>query len=275
MQHFTHLGRPIDLRHRSNRHALAVGAAALGAVLAVHLGRTGVSSAAARAAVIAGIGSFLAWAIGRELDPDRSRTALIGAIASIATTLWLGEPSLSLLAAGLLTARVLLRPSGRAPRLIDLAGLIALGAYLGTQPGGWGAGLVLAFAVARDRQLPGETAAWSRTTAALIAAFVTGVTIRTAELVWMSPSIGGWLVIAVGILASVATPPDKLLSTRADYSESTLEPRRLASARRVTVVGLLAAGVVAGQAAIVGTAPAWMAVCSVALLSRGVVPAAE
>ncbi len=272
MHHITALGRPIDLRHASNRQA--VGLAIVAAVLAaaVALDGQGFTAEIGSAALAAGAGTFLAWALGRELDPDAPVTAFVAGLATIATTLWLGSPNLLMMAGILFIGRVLLRPTGHPPRLLDLAGLLGLGVFLGTRPGGWGIALVLAFALARDRQLPGEHARFARLVAALIAGGATAAAVSTGLDVWSPPTQGAWALLVVGFVAAMSTRSRPSLSSLADTTREPLDPRRLASARRVVLVGLLAAAAVAGQPGIVGVAPAWMTMVSLALVHRGVIP---
>ncbi len=274
MHHFTALGRPIDLRYASNRQAvgLTVLAAAIGAAAA--LGRQVPTAEIGSAALAAGVGAFLAWALGRELDPDAPVTAFMAGLASIATSLWLGSPALVLMVGVLFIGRVLLRPTGHPLRLLDLAGLLGLGVYLGSRPGGWGLAMVLAFSLARDRQLPGEPARFGRSVAALIAGGATAVAALTGQAGWTPPTPGAWTVLGIGLIAAASTPLRPSLSSLADITKKPLDPRRLASARRLTLVGLLAAALV-GQPGIVGVAPGWVAMLSLALVHRGVVPGGQ
>ena len=73
----------------------------------------------------AGVGSFLGWALAREIDPDRPNSAaLSGALTGAAIAL--GGASLLLpVALILVTARVLHRSTGLPPTLLDLVALIA------------------------------------------------------------------------------------------------------------------------------------------------------
>ena len=271
MHHFTHLGRPIDLRHASNRQAVAVTLAAGGIALAADVANSGFTSEGWRASIAAAGGAFLAWALGRELDPDVPLTALVAALLSVGTTLLIGSPGLLLMAGILFTARILLRPTGHPPRLLDSLGLLALGTFLGTRSGGWGVALVLAFAVARDRLLPGAPTRLARTVAALIAAGATGLAIRAGVGTWVAPSLGAWTIAGIGLITGATTPPRPDLTSRADLSKAPLDPRRLASTRRVTLAGLACVAILGGQPGIVGVAPAWATMVAVALVHREIV----
>ena len=77
----------------------------------------------------AGIAVFLAWALGRELDPDHDWSALIAELGTFA--LWFTLPSSAgLLFATLISVRLITRSTGRSPSRGDVifATLVVAGA---------------------------------------------------------------------------------------------------------------------------------------------------
>ena len=180
-------------------------------VLAADVAKSGFTSEGWSAAVAAGAGTFLAWALGRELDPDVPITALVGALLSIGTTLWLGSPSLLLMTGMLLGGRVLLRPTGHPPRLLDLLGLLAIGAFLGTGPegGAW------------HWCWPSPSTATGCSPARRLGCRAhrgrphCGRSHRVGDRagigVWMSPTIGAWTVAGIGFVAGATTTPRPIL----------------------------------------------------------------
>ena len=148
------LGRPIDPSCPSNRYAVAITfvAGAAGSVVAFATG-SGVSDSLGWG-VVSGGAAFLAWAIGREVDPDRPSTAAFAApMAAVAVAA--GRPSLWSAAAALLAARVVVRSTGVAPRPVDLVMVVAVaGAAAATSVAGLPVGLLAAAALVLDRLLP-------------------------------------------------------------------------------------------------------------------------
>jgi hypothetical protein len=128
LQRATGLYRKIDLRYPSNR--LAVIVALTASVLLAVITRDGLIS------IVSGAATFSAWALGRELDPDRPRTANLSAITvglaltgfAIAGRLNLQEVLLGALVTGALmvTARVMTRSTGIPTTVLDALTLIAI-----------------------------------------------------------------------------------------------------------------------------------------------------
>ena len=115
----TALGRPIDPDYPTNR---AIALVALTATVAAGIWAllSGVAlPETASQAVRAGLTVFLAWAIGRELDPDHDLSAFVGvALALIGLTL-LDAPSLFLDFWLLLSLRLVNRTSGLPAKPMD------------------------------------------------------------------------------------------------------------------------------------------------------------
>ncbi|MDH5374056.1 MAG: hypothetical protein OEX97_14020, partial [Acidimicrobiia bacterium] len=125
-QRLTSLARIVDPRLPSHRTALLVGLASAGLAAATNFD----NGPAWGHAFNASVGSFLGWALAREIDPDRPNSAaLSGALTGTAIAL-LGPALLLPVTLVLVTARLLHRSTGLPPTLFDLFALIGV-AYIG------------------------------------------------------------------------------------------------------------------------------------------------
>lgn len=230
----------------------------------------------------AGVATFAVWALAREIDPDNPNSAGLAAVLSIPAWMLFGVPDLMAALALVFTARVLLRPAGHAPHFLDYLLLFGVGVAAGRTSPGWLLGLVLAFAVARDRGLEGEPSHGARLTSLAIAAGTTGFAVQSSEVSSgltslipiidpLLPSIAIMAMVGLGLLAAVTTKPYVPVS-RADLSKAPLAPRRLQSARRITLVGAVLVVLVTREPGMVATAPLWVAWIAIALVARRIIP---
>ncbi len=266
----TTLGRPLDPRSSSNRVILVLGALATATGFLRWSDGDLISSLIA--AGLVGILIVMTWALARELDPDRPTSATIAAILVwVAALLVEGIPILPLV--GLMIAgRVLLRSTGLPPTALDLMALIAGAFILGRTGAGWIAALMLAFAVARDRTLPGESV--SRL-ARIVAPF--GITIVASLSVaifslerWAAPT---WWAIAIGVaglIAGVSMPTYSPISP-CDLRGMPLEPKRLQSARRVVLFGAVLISAL-GDIGLPAMLPVWVSFIAIWASHRGPIP---
>lgn len=122
------LGRPLDPRYRSNLIAIlgsltvAIGFGAYNAMADTPLASSWTE---------AGVGVFLAWAIGRELDPDHPSSATMAMIASSGIAL-VAAPSLLTGAAVLVAARLITGSVASELRFLDPLALVGLGVMAGS-----------------------------------------------------------------------------------------------------------------------------------------------
>jgi hypothetical protein len=260
VERFTHVGRVIDPRHPSNLFALLVSVAAGTAGLVVG-GSIG-------AGISAGFTTFLAWAMGRELDPDRPWTAGVAAVAAGAVSLAIPAEA-GTLAVLMVAARVLLRPTGLAPTLVDLLGLTAVAGFFARTPAGWAAGMALAFALARDTALPQPAERTQLGFAAATAVLVTAVASLTDALggPWQAPDAYEATIAAIGLIAGI-TLPRETPQTRCDATPALMIEERLRWARGTVLGALVLAGVVGGGPALGATAGGWLALASTGLGAR-------
>jgi hypothetical protein len=145
--------RWFDLRLASNRLVFAASAMALlgfGSFLAARGNPLGL---AVSRGLEAGFSVLLSWALARELDPDRSISAVAAGIAGFLIFLT-GPTNLGAVTALLFAVRVVTRTPGLPPTTVDLIWLPALAAYTARSTGGFLAGLALAAALAWDAEAP-------------------------------------------------------------------------------------------------------------------------
>lgn len=258
MERFTHLGRTIDLRYPSNRFAV-VASAVVGIVTGLAASGDGRSRAAAGATAV--VAAFLSWALGRELDPDRTTTANVACVAGGLAAGAFGGVGIGALYLLLATVRVTVGTTGRSPTAIDLAGHLILAVFVARTPAGWAAGIVFAFALARDLGLPDPAPPWQMGWSAATAVAVSvmaGVSGRGAD--WIAPSASDWILVAVGLAgAALLAPPEATRSTT-DLTGAPLSPARLRWGRGLGSAVLVLAAVAAGGNGIRPLVAGWVTI---------------
>lgn len=266
----TGLGRPIDPRHASNRVVLVLGAVAFAAGFVRWSDRDLIGSFVD--AAIIGLLVVMAWAFAREIDPDYPTSATIAAVLTLGVALVVESISVLPIVGLMVAGRILIRSTGKPPTVIDLLALTAGSFLLGRTGAGWVAALVLAFAIARDRTLPGLPTSWmSRILIPFLIPIVASVSVvlNSGEL-WVRPP--WWMVgvAAVGLVAAAFMPPYVPVS-RCDLRGEPLQPKRLQSARRVTLVGAILISAL-GEIGLEPMLPVWLSYTGVWLRHADVVP---
>jgi hypothetical protein len=196
------LGRPPDPRFLSNIIAIT-GALATGVlfwVLGNALGYDIASSPVGGAGAV-----FLAWAIAREIDPDRNGSAYIAMVISFALALWLA-PSLLLGFGILVGTRLISSTVGLPLKTLDLVALVAIGALLGSgRLSIAGIAALVAGVLVSDR-----LSVRSLVTSFLIALAAGAVFVLFSdEVIWESPGLGTVAlscVLLAGLLVSLRVP---------------------------------------------------------------------
>ena len=238
------LGRPIDFRFASNRFAVFATFAAGAIASAVTF--AGRDDNALGAGVLAGGAAFLAWAVARELDPDRTLTAYVA--APLGFVMWFFDPAgLLVTGAVLLAVRVVTGTVGYSPSTADLALLVGFATLVGLRPGGVVAAAAIGVAIALDARLAGRDSAL-RYGSAL--AGIAGASVATAlwasaiEFSSITLASGAAAALAIGI--AIATPLGPVTSLT-DLKKRPLERRRVRLGR------LLAAAAIGGYLGLGGS----------------------
>lgn len=248
---FTHLVRSVDPRLPLHRWVLAVSAGAGAVASATRDG--GVASWASAAAA-----AFLAWALARELDPDRPRTAVLvclvaGLVGAVAPGSSPGALFLLLLA-----TRIIAGTTGLAPTAWDLAVCLVAAGALATTPSGWISGMALAFGIARDASLPDPAPprqlAWAAGTA-LVVSVVAGSVGGIGS--WMPPTTLQWFLVAAGLAGSAVIAQPEHPTSRTDHTDAPLDPQRLQWARFTAVAAAALITLVGGGPGVTAVAPLW------------------
>jgi hypothetical protein len=199
MNNFSTIGRPVDFSYPTNR-AIAILTLLVMVAAALYQGLTGVSwSESLLWGLQAGLAVFLAWALGREVDPDMALAAFVGAGLTLIGLFAWGLPDLGLLFWSLLALRVVNRTTGLPATLLDSLGLLGLGIWqtFGGNPG-YGALTALVFLI--DVWLdPENRREWIFAALALIATIIALV---TGAATWPGERFS-WL--AVGIAMGLST----------------------------------------------------------------------
>jgi hypothetical protein len=256
----THVGRTVDPRHPNTRIALLAAAGAAAVVFAL-------DSTDLRRAFSTGLATFAAWAIARELDPDRPRSAIVAALLVPIAVLTLGTPTPAPLYITVVTTRILTRTTGLAPKTTDLAVLTVAAIAVADTPAGWAASILLAFAMVRDAALPGEpppnAGLWG-------AALAVGVTIRVALAdglgAWDIPTTVSLAVFAAGLAGAVVVLRPTPVLSLGDYTKLALEPARLREGALFGILTGIVTFVAAGDAGIVAISPLFGCFAAVAAI---------
>lgn len=197
------IGRSIDLHVPTNRAILVLSAATFLVSVAVFLALgNSFSSSLLSSLALAGT-TFLAWALGREVDPDTQSVAFFAATAALIGAVFLGAPDFLLVFWFLLGLRLINRSTGQDPSAVDLTLFCALSLGVGARTH-W-AICLLAFPVATFTLARGTRTAWGGWIAAALPAggilfgilqqwqSVRPYSLVTTALVWIGLAVT-WLI---------------------------------------------------------------------------------
>jgi hypothetical protein len=251
--------RGFDLAYPSNRFILAatpvLGALAGLATLIVGDGW----GAAFGNGFAAGGAAFVAWALARELHPDRSGVAAVAAVVAPWGLLYIG-PDLLASAVVLLAGRVLAGTTGRGLRWFDVAVFAAVSFPVAFRSSGPGvltpAALAIGFVTILQDRRRMETAV----TAAMLAGLAVLSWLRFDAALEFDP----WFV-APALLGLVALAGPGRVAVGTDRAGGTISPARVRAARALSLVS--AAGVAAALPTS-ALAPVWAALAVVGLRPR-------
>ncbi len=264
MAPISHLQRNIDLSLTSNRWAVGLfgGGALAGWLRAADDGRL-------TSAMVTAFVAFFAWALGRELDPDETTTALVAGIATIAASLMITPGGAIASLATLLACRILARTTGRPMTLIDVMAVFAIGGYAAFRPG-WIAAVGVAVAMvvdqrlsaALDQETPLAVQFWAGAVLGLATAVVAGVTDAT----WIAPSAWGWTVVALGLAGGLSRIHPGPLDSVGDLTRRTLSPPRIRTARIAAIAIAVVAVLTEGMEGVEATIAVWVSLAATGLV---------
>jgi hypothetical protein len=275
MTDVTALSRPIDPDYPTNRAivALTLLVAVAAAILRL-LSEAALSEAAltgatlsesAMAGIQAGFVLFLAWALGRELDPDHDPSAFVGAGIALAALPLLGSPSLLVAFWLLLMLRLVNRTVGLPARPLDSLTLLGLAGWLVWQ-GHWIAGLVTTIAFLLDGMLP-PLLRYHRYVAVLAFFIMLVLAIFHGEMVMESgptlPVVIAVLLMAGIFLLVIATSGQT--QTVGDATGQPLHPRRVQAAQTLALLTALLFAGWDGASGMVTVLPLWAAMTGAGL----------
>lgn len=263
----TGLARPLGLRNRSNVFVLVVAALAgiAGGILATAADFEGRADYAevVRIALWWATSAFLAWAIARELDPDRPLVASVAAVLGGAAGAV--APSLVAAFAVLLAVRAIAGTTGLKLTPLDQVVLVALAVWCGLSRGAWPAGLVAAGAL-WAQPLWQQPAVWFRISGSVAATGCLAAAIFSRHPM-SSSGEGPWAPLA-GLVVLVAwliyrRPPQPVSTT--DFGGEPLSRGRLIMARSAAAAAALLISMLFMRGALIA-APMVLAVLSTALM---------
>jgi hypothetical protein len=256
---FSGIGRPLDFGYSSNRWAfyLTCAAGVIGAVFMY--ARSGEVLNVLGWGIGAAVSVFIAWALGRELDPDHNSSAFIGMGLSFVLIFFLGLPRLAMVFWLLIAVRILNRSTGISPKILDVLFFIGLGAWL-TYQGYWPLGLFTPAVLLGDGLLPQgkRSQLWFAVlgAAAATAAFI------FKKGIWI-PGNFSWFSSSPAILSAVFFIPviweSRNIQSRGDKTGGKLNPRRVQTGQMQAAVIWLLFSLEGGFSGWIGVIPVWAA----------------
>ncbi|WP_265580710.1 hypothetical protein [Methanofollis aquaemaris] len=240
MQPVSGIVRPLDFSYPTNR-AIAIFSLVIFFIKTAATALTGTGIVGpVILGVAAGMAVFLAWALGREVDPDHDPSALLAAALTAAALLVLPASDILTLLWLLLVLRIVNRTSGLTATGVDVALVLALTLWPLWQ-GFLMAGPLTAAALLLDKTLrkpaphriPAAALALTAAAAALFAGRGTAIT---------TPLLPIGIIVAVAtVLFLRAIAAASTIRSSGDSGGGTLEPGRVRAAQALALATALAA----------------------------------
>lgn len=270
--HASALWRGLSPRNRNHLVIVAASALAFAVAAGIRLTDGGETVQAAAAGINAGVMVFLGWAVARELDPDRPRSAFVAALLT-ALLLFGGSGPAGAMIGVLLALRIVTRSTGKAPSGLDLFVIALLAATFAWLPRGWIGGAAMAAALVWDRRLPRPGAGRNLPAAAITLATAVAVAVArgTFGAGFVPPGPLEWAAVAG---AAVAFPAMKQYAPRSvgDRSGRRIDPERLRAGRLLGLGAGLGAFIWFGAGAVGLLAGLWGSLIGVAVHDRLISP---
>lgn len=265
MSDVTALGRRVDPRYPTNLAIVALALAVTMAGIVIRL----LSGAALLESVSWGFGAgfalFLAWALGRELDPDHDLSAFLGAGLVLIALLLVGTPALLAAFWLLLVVRLVNRTIGLPARPLDSLAVLGVAGWL-TWQGYWMVGLVTAAAFLLDGLL--MPALKYHLLVGGLALVATGaLSIFHGTMVMQKghtlPVVMSTAAMAGLFLLVIATSRE--VQAVGDATGKPLNPRRIQAAQVLALLSGLLFAWWAGELGVVDLLPLWAAIVGTGL----------
>jgi hypothetical protein len=262
------LARPVDTHYPTNRWIAGIAVAVLAAAWLWRGLATDAWLAAGGWAALAALALFLAWALARELDPDRELAAFGAAgvmlpVLAAAGLDWTPLPDLAALFLLLLALRTLNRTTGLGALPADGLGVLGLGLWLALS----GQPLFLAAGVAAlllDGLLPPRSL--RRVLGAAAAGAVAAGIVVAAAPALPAPAPEPLPLLAALVLAALFTPSilgAGRLASVGDEPGEPLSPVRVRAAQVLALATALAASAWTGADGLAALLPLWAAMAAV------------
>ncbi len=273
LRRFSAIARPVDPRFPTNR---AIGALAIAVISCEFVWRLVSGSdllSSGWAAVGFGLTVFLAWALCREIDPDRDLSAFVAACVALVGKLLWGTPDLAVIFWLVLSVRIVNRSTGLRATILDSVGIAALATWLAFRV--WwpiGALTVLAFLMDGWLQPPNIRQR-------IFGLVVAPITLVAAAVSWQTWHSNGptWASGVVGLLLCLSFVPVLLASremtTLADDTKERLSTSRVRAGQILVLLTGITGVFWGGAENLVMLWPLWSAVlgASAYLLIKSVV----
>lgn len=251
------IGRHFDWRYASNRFAFAVSATALALFVGFAWFEERFTFAGAVAAAVC---VFMAWAIGRDIDPDHTSTAGIACVSAVVVA-FAGAPAALVVFAALIAVRGVSGVTGRTLRWGDLAAFAVSGYASGGSVWSWSIALII-FAWLKVDEGAGRRRWWAMGSLGL--GFGVGWYLGDLDPISVSSlqlllALGGAAVSGVAIVRVSGV-------SRTDSGKSQVSVTRIRLARLGAGVIVVAAVLLGGTEALLDVGPVACALAAAALV---------
>lgn len=245
---FTHLGRIVSFAYPT--HRVLIGLCALAGIAGWLVAGAGAGATAATV--------FLAWALSREIDPDRPGLSLVAAAGAGGLVVATGATSLAGLGMAMLAARIVARSTGASPLLTDIGAVGVAAGIVSRTPLGWSTGLGVAAAIALDTMLERPAPRPHAWLALAVGVAVTLAAVLSGALpqAWTPPE--AVTLAAVAAVVALAVTAGRRPPMSEDDRGDPLVAERVVVARW-TAVASVALGALAGGAPAAAAWPALVA----------------
>lgn len=262
----SNLWRVLDPRVLSNRLILLFAGAVTIGVGIYRLANGANPTEAVIQAAAAGVFAVLAWALGRELDPDHNLPAYVAAGLSVLALFVLGTPNLLLTVTVIAMLRLVNRTTGLPARITDSLLIIALVGVVVARDGFWVIGPVVAAAYLLNALLiqPDRPNSFYFTLLTLLVTAAAAALFPTAEwtLRFDAPLGGSLAITALAYLVIVLRDPARIEAV-GDWTGRPLSHQRVQAAQLLALVAALAVLLWDYAFGLMALSPLWAAIVGV------------